>query len=124
MFDENALIKIDQGNLEELIEAPGKWKEFGPYHLLFNRWNKLLRSRPLIVKGFGGWIKIKNLPLDYWCRATFEAIGVYFGRFENIAFETLNLLIVQKRKAKLRRICVASCLGLLRLKIQYVVISF
>lgn len=99
LFDENALIKIDQGNLEEMIEAPRKWKEFGPYHLLFNRWNKLLRSRPLIVKGFGGWIKIKNLPLDYWCKATFEAIGAYFGGWKLLHLKLSIFLIVQKQKS-------------------------
>lgn len=83
LFADNALIKIDQGRLEELIETPGKWHEFGPSHLLFEKWNKDQHSRPLVTKGFGGWISIKNLPLDYW-RSTFEAIKAYFGGMEAI----------------------------------------
>ena len=45
-----------------------------------------------MIKGFGGWIKIKNLPLDLWQRSTFEAIGDHFGGLVDMATKTLNLI--------------------------------
>ena len=58
-----------------MIEAPRKWQECGEFHLLFEKWNKFKHGRPLLMKSYGGWILIKNFPLDYWIRQTFEAIG-------------------------------------------------
>lgn len=68
LFAENALIKLDQGSIEDFIEKPEKWQELGPFHLKFERRNKFIHSRPKSIKGFGGWLRIKNLPLDYWCK--------------------------------------------------------
>lgn len=100
LFEDKALIKTDNGRLEELIEKQGKWQEYGPFHLLFKKWNRSVHSRPTVLKGYGGWMSIKNLPLDYWSRDTFEAIGAYFGGLENIATDTLNLLNCSEAKIK------------------------
>ena len=35
-------------------------------------------------------LKVKNLPLDLWCRNIFEAIGDNFGGLIEIGIETLN----------------------------------
>lgn len=94
---------MGQGTLEELIENPGSWQICGPFHLEFEKWNKLVHSRPVYSKGYGGWISIKNLPLDYWCRQTFEAIGAYFGGLEAIATDTLNLLNVFEAKIQVKK---------------------
>lgn len=48
-------------------------------------------SRPLVLKGYGGWLKIENLPLNYWCRSMFEVIEDHFGDLIDIATETWNL---------------------------------
>lgn len=76
LFDEKALIKLDQGDLEGFIEAPEKWQSIGPFRLKFEKWDKFKHSWPLMMKGFGGCISNKNLPLDYWRRKTFEAVMV------------------------------------------------
>lgn len=44
-----------------------------------------------MLKGYGGWIKIKNVPLEFWCGSTFEAIEDHFGGLIDRATETLNL---------------------------------
>lgn len=62
-----------------------------------------MHSRPNVVKGYGGWILIKNLPLNYWSRRMFETIGAYFGGLESIAHETLNLLNVAEAKIQVKR---------------------
>lgn len=98
MFAENALIKLDQGSFEELIRNLGKWQEIKSFHLKFEKWDKLTHNRPLYSKGYGGWISIKNLPLDYWNKQTFKAIGAYLGGLESIATETLNLLRISEAK--------------------------
>ncbi|KAA0062491.1 Integrase, catalytic core [Cucumis melo var. makuwa] len=56
------------------IQEEGKWQAWENFHLKFDRWNNIKHSRPLVLKGYGGWLKIKNLPLDNWCRSTFERL--------------------------------------------------
>ncbi|TYJ98681.1 protein CHROMATIN REMODELING 20 isoform X4 [Cucumis melo var. makuwa] len=87
---ENALIRLSYGILEELTERPGKWQAFGNFHLKFEKWNKMKHNHPNVVCGYWGWISMRNLPLDYWCRKIFEATGAYFGGLEAILVETLN----------------------------------
>lgn len=60
-------------------------------------------GRPLVIEGYGSWISIKNLPLDYWNRKTFEAIGAYFRGLEDIAMETLNLLNCSVAKIQVKK---------------------
>ena len=79
LFDENTLIGIDQGSIIDFIREEGKWQAWGNFRLKFERWDDIKHSRPLVLKGYDGWLKIKNLPLDYWCRSTFEVIGDHFG---------------------------------------------
>ena len=43
------------------------------------------------MKGYGGWLKIKNLPLDYWSGRTFEVREDHFWGLESIAMDTLIL---------------------------------
>lgn len=51
-----------------------------------------LHNRSEFIHGYGGWITIKDLPLYYWSRATFEAIGRHFGGLLEISSKTLNML--------------------------------
>ncbi|XP_038904899.1 uncharacterized protein LOC120091119 isoform X2 [Benincasa hispida] len=92
--DENTPVTMERESLDELVNISGKWQKFGSFHLKFERWNNSIHGRPAYVRGYGGWISIKNLPLDYWCKQTFEAIGKYFGGLESIAMEILNLIKV------------------------------
>lgn len=103
IFDDKALIRIDQGRIEDLIEAPGKWFNYRKFHLLFEKWNPLLHGRPSVLRSFGGWIAIKNLTLEYCSRETLEAIGQHFGGLEEISIDTLNLLDVSEAKIKVRK---------------------
>ena len=86
-----------------MIETPGKWFDYRKFHLLFEKWNPIKHSRPTCIKGYGGWLAIRNLPLEYWNRATFEAIGSHFGGLEEIALETLNFLNVSEAKIKVQK---------------------
>lgn len=103
LFVHKALIKVDQRKLEELMVQPHKWFELGKFHIKFEKWNRFTHSRPSLMKDYGGWISIKNLPLDYWSSKTFEAIGAYFGGLESISSETLNLINVAEAKIKVKR---------------------
>lgn len=102
-------ISIDQRVIEDFISESGKWQAMGSFHLKFENWDIFKRNRPKVVKGFGGWLRIKNLPLDYWCRKTFEVIGNYFGGLEDIATETLNLITVVRLTFRPNKSYVVSC---------------
>ena len=72
----------------------------GNFHLKFERWNNFNHSRPLVQKGYGGWLKIKNL---HWCRSTFKVIGDHFGGLLDIASETLNLINVSEAQIQVKK---------------------
>ncbi|XP_031738083.1 uncharacterized protein LOC116402658 [Cucumis sativus] len=65
--------------------------------------DNMKHSRPLVLKGYGGWLKVKNLPLDLWSRSVFEAIGDHFGGFIKIATETLNLTNCSEARIQVKR---------------------
>lgn len=91
-YNDNALISFDKVSIKDFIGEEGKWQARVNFLLKFGKWNPLQHSRPLVIKDYGGWIKIKNLPLDFWQRSTFEAIGEHFGDLIDIATKTLNLI--------------------------------
>lgn len=55
------------------------------------------------MQGYGGWISIRNLPLEYWCKDTFEAIGNHFGGLVRISFNTLNLINLFEARIQVRQ---------------------
>ncbi|KAA0038211.1 Ulp1-like peptidase [Cucumis melo var. makuwa] len=91
-FDNRATNKINHGKIENLVVTQDKWFNYGKFHLLFEKWDVINHSRPSSIKGFRGWLSIKNLPLDLWRRAIFEVIGAHFGGLESFAPDTLNLI--------------------------------
>ena len=103
LFEDKALIRSSSGKLEDLIEKPGKSKCYGLFYLLFEKWNKLKHGRPEFIRGFGRWISIENLLLDYWTKDIFTAIGNYFGVLKNISFGTMNMTNVLEAKIKVKQ---------------------
>ena len=103
MFAKNVLIKLVEGSLEEFIGKEELWQVMGPFHLKFEKWSKSKHSRPSVIEGYRRWIKIKNLPLDYWSNQTFKVIGDHFGGLKNIASKMLNLLNVFEAKIQVKR---------------------
>ena len=91
-YDDNALISFDKTPSMDFIGEEKKWQAQSKFHIKFKKWDSVRHSRPLVIKGLGGWIKIKEFPLDFWQRSTFEAIGDHFGGLIDIATETLNLI--------------------------------
>lgn len=75
----------------------------GSFHLKFEQWDKLKHIWPIVMEGFGGWSKVKNLPLDYWYRRISEVIGDHFWGLERIASETLNLINYTEARIKVKK---------------------
>ena len=103
LFADKVIIKVTQGKIEDLIYAQGKWFNYGKFHLLFDKWNDARHNEPTLIEGFGGWLSIKNLPLNLWRGSIFEVIGAYFGGLESIALETLNLIECSEARIKVRK---------------------
>lgn len=51
------------------------------------------------MKGYRGWLKIKNLPLEYWCKKTFKARRILWGP----RGDTPNLLNYSEAKIPIKR---------------------
>ena len=79
LFAKCAMISLDQSSIKDFIDKKANGKKLSCSIFLFEKWNKFKHSRHGILKGFGNWRKIRNLPLDYWSRNFFEAIGAHFG---------------------------------------------
>ena len=56
-----------------------------------------------MLKDYGGWLKVKNLPLDFWCRSIFEAVGDHFGGLTEIAIETINFTNCNEAHIKVKK---------------------
>ncbi|XP_050937709.1 uncharacterized protein LOC127148284 [Cucumis melo] len=102
-FDNRATNKINHGKIENLVVTQDKWFNYGKFHLLFEKWDVINHSRPSSIKGFRGWLSIKNLPLDLWRRAIFEVIGAHFGGLESFALDTLNLIRCTDARIQVRK---------------------
>ena len=102
-FDNRATNKINHGKIENLVVTQDKWFNYGKFHLLFEKWDVINHSRPSSIKGFRGWLSIKNLPLDLWRRAIFEVIGAHFGGLESFAPDTLNLIRCTDARIQVRK---------------------
>ena len=103
LYDDNALISFDKVPTKEFIGEEKKWQTRGKFHIKFEKWDSIRHSRPLVIKGFGGWIKIKNLPSDLWQRSISEAIGDRFGGLIDIATKTLNLTNCSKAQILVKK---------------------
>lgn len=53
----------------------------GSFQLKFAPWNSLASLASPKVPSYGGWIKIRNLPLDRWDEETFKIIGNSCGGY-------------------------------------------
>ncbi|GLJ25325.1 hypothetical protein SUGI_0484790 [Cryptomeria japonica] len=56
-----------------------------PWHLAFNPESKSFDQTPL-------WIRLPNLPMQYWFDSCFEAVGNFLGTFLMADEDSLNLL--------------------------------
>ena len=82
MFAENALIKLAEGSLEEFVGKEELWQVMDTLHLKFEKWSKSKHSRPLVIDGFGGWIKIKNFQLDAYIYMWFHPSNIRNNRLQ------------------------------------------
>ena len=108
-MDDKATIKASHGKLDDLILNPGKWSNYGKFRLLLEKWDMIKHSRLSVIKGFGCWLSIKNLPLDLWRKDIFEVIDAHFRGLEGVELDTLNLIRCTDARIKVREIF-ADCL--------------
>lgn len=64
LFDDKTLIKIGKDICDIPNVSIEKWKSFGDYHLCIEKLSRKFHSHPNWIKGYGGWISIKNLLLE------------------------------------------------------------
>lgn len=81
---DKALLKVNDEFSE--FNFDGKWRLIGDLHFKIENWSTEKHSDPKVIEGYGGWISLKNLPLSYWKRSSFEAIGEHFGGFGQYFF--------------------------------------
>lgn len=89
-MDDKAMIKCDGGFSS--FTFPGKWRNYSDLHFKLEHWSEKFHSHQEVIRSYGGWPSIKNLPLRYWRSAVFEAIGKNLGGLLDISSSTLNCL--------------------------------
>lgn len=83
-MDDKALIKVKK-DLDPCLKIC-KWKIIGRMHLKLDHWSNRVHSKPEFLKCYGGWVRIRNLPLAYWKSLAFVAIRQAIGWFVKYLF--------------------------------------
>ncbi|TYK14531.1 CWF19-like protein 2-like protein [Cucumis melo var. makuwa] len=78
----------------------GSWVDKQGWSDLHTMLKSFLTKSAARHERLGGWLKIKNLPLDYLSRTTFEVISYHFGGLKNIATDTVNP--TNRREARIK----------------------
>lgn len=89
---DKALLKCPSKELAELLTKNRGWVSFGPIILKVEKWDRMQHSRIMCVPSYGGWIKIRNLPLHLWHLSLLKAVGDRLGDF--IEYEEENSLLL------------------------------
>lgn len=66
------------------LSFDGKWHTYGDLHLKLEYWSIEKHSQLEFIKGYGGCIANRSLPLNRWNHASFEAIGKNLGGLVSI----------------------------------------
>ena len=103
LFVDKATVKVKQDHIEDMTKSPEKWYYYGKYHLRFEKWDSIKHSMSSLIKGFGGWLSIKNLHLDLWRRDILQVIEANFGGLESIALDTLILINCTEAKIQVQK---------------------
>ncbi|KAM7477763.1 hypothetical protein LguiA_025976 [Lonicera macranthoides] len=72
----------------------------GPYTIKLQGWNQEDASLNKKVSFTGGWIDIEDLPLQWWKRDIFEAIGDKYGGLLEIDSKTESMSQIFTAKIK------------------------
>ncbi|MDO7987390.1 DUF4283 domain-containing protein [Sweet potato little leaf phytoplasma] len=89
---DKALLKCPSEELVELLSKNKGWVSFGSLILKIERWDSERHSRISCVPCYGGWVQIRNLPLQLCCLNVFKAIGDCLGGF--VEYEESNSLLI------------------------------
>ncbi|KAA0067710.1 hypothetical protein E6C27_scaffold352G00160 [Cucumis melo var. makuwa] len=79
---------IEQANL--ICKNKG-WTIVGRFYVKFEEWNQKDHASPKVVPSYGGWIKVRGVPLHAWNLESFVQIGDVYGGFMEVAKETREL---------------------------------
>ncbi|TYK04254.1 mitotic spindle checkpoint protein mad1 [Cucumis melo var. makuwa] len=66
------------------------WNIVGPYYDKFEMWSKVLHADPKLIPSYGGWIRVRGIPLHLWNMIVFSQIGEACGGFIEVALETAD----------------------------------
>lgn len=86
--DKALLACEDEDQARTLANIQG-WYKVGKYQVRFLPWSAENMLGQPKVPSYGGWIKVKNLPLDKWSLDTFKFIGNECGGYIETASKTL-----------------------------------
>ncbi|KAA0044333.1 hypothetical protein E6C27_scaffold46G00570 [Cucumis melo var. makuwa] len=79
---------VEQANL--ICKNKG-WTTVGRFYVKFEEWNQKAHASPKVIPSYGGWIKVRGVPLHAWNLESFIQIGDACGGFMEVAKETREL---------------------------------
>nr|ADN33672.1 hypothetical protein [Cucumis melo subsp. melo] len=86
-----ALICFKDFEQANLICKNKGWTTVGRFYVKFEEWNQKDHASPKFVPSYGGWIKVRAVPLHAWNLESFVQIGDACGGFMEVAKETREL---------------------------------
>uniref|UniRef100_A0A9I9CJ01 DUF4283 domain-containing protein n=1 Tax=Cucumis melo TaxID=3656 RepID=A0A9I9CJ01_CUCME len=88
---DKALICFKNEEQANLICKNKGWTTVGRFYVKFEEWNQKAHASPKVIPSYGGWIKVRGVPLHAWNLESFTQIGDACGGFIEVAKETREL---------------------------------
>ena len=76
---------------------------FDDSHLLFEKWNRKLHGRTRFMKGYGGWITIKNYLLNTGAASLVRPLGCILEVWIVTFHETINMINCAEARIHVKR---------------------
>ncbi|TYK05762.1 cleavage and polyadenylation specificity factor subunit 1 [Cucumis melo var. makuwa] len=88
---DKALIFFKDKEQANLICKNKGWTTVGWFYVKFEEWNQKAHASSKVVPSYGGWIKVRGIPLHAWNLESFIQIGDACGGYIDVVRETREL---------------------------------
>ncbi|KAA0040039.1 hypothetical protein E6C27_scaffold366G00060 [Cucumis melo var. makuwa] len=99
---DKALIYFKNEEQAKLLCKNKGWTTVGRFYVKFEEWSQKTHASPKVIPSYGGWIKVRGVPLHAWNLESFIQIGDACGGFVEVAKETRELTDIFEASIKIK----------------------